>query len=171
MAASPAASRTTSQSADPVILGFCELCGRRRSRRPRRFDITEIQKAGTRAAGLTTQLLAFSRKQIIEPTLLDLNTILSDMRPMLGRLIREDVKIMLGLPPRLGCVKADRGQIEQVVLNLIVNAQDAMPGGGTLTIETANVDLDEHYAAMHSEVTPDLRRSHRHDLASACRAT
>ena len=138
-----------------VILGFCELLLAGASLDdPRRFDITEIQKAGTRAAGLTAQLLAFSRKQIIEPTLLDLNTILSDMRPMLGRLIREDVKIMLGLPPRLGCVKADRGQIEQVVLNLIVNAQDAMPSGGTLTIETANVHLDEHYAAMHTEVTP-----------------
>jgi two-component system cell cycle sensor histidine kinase/response regulator CckA len=138
-----------------VILGFCELLlAGADPDDPRRFDITEIQKAGTRAAGLTTQLLAFSRKQIIEPTLLDLNTILSDMRPMLGRLIREDVKIMLGLLPRLGCVKADRGQVEQVVLNLIVNAQDAMPSGGTLTIETANVDLDEHYAAMHTEVTP-----------------
>jgi two-component system cell cycle sensor histidine kinase/response regulator CckA len=138
-----------------VILGFCELllagCDPDDARRS---DITEIQKAGTRAARLTTQLLAFSRKQIIEPSLLDLNAILSDMRPMLGRLIREDVKIMLGLPPRLGCVKADRGQIEQVVLNLIVNAQDAMPSGGTLTIETANIDLDEHYAAMHTEVTP-----------------
>ena len=99
-----------------VILGFCELLlAGADPDDPRRFDITEIQKAGTRAAGLTTQLLAFSRKQIIEPTLLDLNTILSDMRPMLGRLIREDVKIMLGLPPRLGCVKADRGQVEQVL--------------------------------------------------------
>ena len=138
-----------------VILGFCELLltgvG---PEDPHRFDITEIQKAGTRAARLTSQLLAFSRKQIIEPTLLDLNTILDDMRPMLGRLIREDVKIRLGLQPRLACVKADRGQVEQVLLNLAVNAQDAMPNGGTLTIETANIDLDEHYAAMHSAVKP-----------------
>ena len=138
-----------------VILGFCELLlAGAEPDDPRRLDITEIQKAGTRAAGLTSQLLAFSRKQIIEPRLLDLNTVLDDMRPMLGRLIREDVKILLGLPPRLGCVKADCGQVQQVVLNLAVNAQDAMPNGGTLTIETANVDLDEHYAALHAGVKP-----------------
>jgi two-component system cell cycle sensor histidine kinase/response regulator CckA len=138
-----------------VILGFCELLLESAGPDdPHRFDITEIQKAGTRAAALTSQLLAFSRKQIIEPKMLDLNAILDDMRPMLGRLLREDVKILLGLRPRLGCVKADRSQVEQVVLNLAVNAQDAMPGGGTLTIETANVDLDEHYAAMHSAVKP-----------------
>jgi two-component system cell cycle sensor histidine kinase/response regulator CckA len=138
-----------------VILGFCELLlAGVGADDPHRFDITEIQKAGTRAAKLTSQLLAFSRKQIIEPKLLDLNTILDDMRPMLGRLIREDVKILLGLRPRLGCVKADRGQLEQVLLNLAVNAQDAMPNGGTLTIETANVELDEHYTAIHSAVKP-----------------
>ena len=73
---------------------------------------------------------------------------------MLGRLIKENVRILMGLRPRLGCVKADRGQVEQVVLNLAVNAQDAMPNGGTLTIETANVELDEHYTAMHSSVKP-----------------
>jgi CheY-like chemotaxis protein len=138
-----------------VILGFCELLladlGADDSHR---FDITEIQKAGARAAKLTSQLLAFSRKQIIEPTLLDLNTILDEMRPMLGRLIREDVKILVGLRPRLGCIKADRSQVEQVLLNLAVNAQDAMPNGGTLTIETANVELDEHYTAMHSATKP-----------------
>jgi PAS domain S-box-containing protein len=138
-----------------VILGFCELLlADIEADDSHRFDITEIQKAGTRAAKLTSQLLAFSRKQIIEPTLLDLNTILDDMRPMLGRLIREDVKIVLGLRPRLGCVNADRSQVEQVLLNLAVNAQDAMPNGGTLTIETANVDLDEHYTAMHSATKP-----------------
>jgi PAS domain S-box-containing protein len=138
-----------------VILGFCELLlAGVADDDPRRFDMIEIQKAATRAAGLTSQLLAFSRKQIIEPAVLDLNIIVGDMRPMLGRLIREDVKILLGLPPRLGCVKADRGQVEQVVVNLAVNAQDAMPNGGTLTIETANVELDEHYAAFHAGVNP-----------------
>jgi CheY-like chemotaxis protein len=137
-----------------VILGFCELLLAGTSADDSRtFEITEIHKAGTRAAELTTQLLAFSRKQIIEPTLLDLNTIVENMRPMLGRLIREDVRILLGLRPRIACVKADRGQVEQVVLNLAVNAQDAMPNGGTLTIETADIDLDEHYAAMHPAVT------------------
>ena len=138
-----------------VILGFCELLlAGVGPDDPNRFDITEIQKAGTRAARLTSQLLAFSRQEIIEPTLLDLNTILDDIRPMLGRLIKENVKILMGPRPRLGCVKADRGQVEQVLLNLAVNAQDAMPNGGTLTIETANVELDEHYTAMHSSVKP-----------------
>jgi two-component system, cell cycle sensor histidine kinase and response regulator CckA len=138
-----------------VILGFCELLLAGLSADdPHRVDITEIQKAGTRAARLTSQLLAFSRQEIIEPTLLDLNTILDDIRPMLGRLIKENVRILMGLRPRLGCVKADRGQVEQVLLNLAVNAQDAMPNGGTLTIETANVELDEHYTAMHSSVKP-----------------
>ena len=138
-----------------VILGFCELLLADVSLHdPRRVDIGEIQKAGTRAAGLTRQLLAFSRKQIIEPTLLDLNAILADMRPMLGRLIREDVRIMVGVGVDLAPVKADRGQVEQVVLNLAVNAQDAMPNGGTLRIETTNVELDEHYAAMHFAVKP-----------------
>ena len=138
-----------------VILGFCELLlAGVGPDDPQRIDITEIQKAGTRAARLTNQLLAFSRQEIIEPTLLDLNTIVDDIRPMLGRLIKENVKILIGLRPRLGCVKADRCQVEQVLLNLAVNAQDAMPNGGTMTIETANVELDEHYTAMHSSVKP-----------------
>jgi CheY-like chemotaxis protein len=116
---------------------------------PRQADIVEIQKAGTRAAGLTRQLLAFSRKQIIEPTRLDLNAVVTDLRPMLDRLIGEDVKVVLRLRPGLAPVKADRGQVEQVVMNLAVNARDAMPAGGTLTIETAEVELDEHYARTH----------------------
>ena len=138
-----------------VILGFCELLlVDLDPADPRHADIGEIQKAGTRAAGLTRQLLAFSRKQIIELTLLDVNAILTDMRPMLERLIREDVKILLGLGPALAPVMADRGQVEQVILNLAVNAQDAMLKGGTLTIETANVDLDEHDGTTHFAVTP-----------------
>jgi two-component system cell cycle sensor histidine kinase/response regulator CckA len=138
-----------------VILGYCEmLLADRDWNDPRQADIAEIQKAGTRAAGLTRQLLAFSRKQIIEPTLLDLNVVVSDMRAMLGRLIGEDVTVLLGLRPELALVNADRGQVEQIVMNLAVNARDAMPNGGTLTIETANVDLDEHYAKTHLAVTP-----------------
>jgi PAS domain S-box-containing protein len=133
-----------------VILGFCELLlADGDSDDPRRADIGEIQKAGRRAAGLTRQLLAFSRKQIIEPTRLDLNIVLVDMQVMLRRLIGEDVKVLLDLRPKLAGVLADRGQIEQIVLNLAVNAKDAMPKGGTLTIETDNVDLDDHYAATH----------------------
>ena len=114
----------------------------------------EIKRAGERAAGLTRQLLAFSRKQIIEPTLLDLNVVVTDMRAMLGRLIEENVKVVLSLGPGLAIVKADRGQVEQIVMNLALNSRDAMPTGGTLTIGTANVDLDEHYARTHLEVTP-----------------
>jgi two-component system cell cycle sensor histidine kinase/response regulator CckA len=138
-----------------VILGFCELLlADLDPADPRQADVAEIQKAGARAAGLTRQLLAFSRKEIIEPTLLDLNLIVADMRVMVGRLIGEDVMVMLDLARALAPVKADRGQVEQIVLNLAVNARDAMPKGGTLTIETANVELDEHYAKTHFAVKP-----------------
>jgi PAS domain S-box-containing protein len=138
-----------------VILGYCELLlSDLTPGDPHQTEIAEIQKAGASAAGLTRQLLAFSRNQIIEPTLLDLNLIATDMRGMLGRLIGEEVKVVLALRPELALVKADRGQVEQVVMNLAVNAKDAMPKGGTLTIETANVELDEHYAKTHGTVTP-----------------
>ena len=133
-----------------AILGYCELLlADLTPDDPRRDDIAEIQKAGSRASGLTRQLLAFSRKQIIEPTLLDLNTVVTDMRAMLGRLIGEDVTVVLSLRPDLARIQADRGQMDQIVLNLAVNARDAMPDGGTLTLETANVELDEHDAATH----------------------
>ena len=138
-----------------VILGYCELLLADLNPDDRRqADIAEIQKAGTSAAELTRQLLAFSRKQIIEPTLLDLGVVVADMRAMLGRLIGEDVKVLLGLRPELALVTADRGQVEQIVMNLAVNARDAMPTGGTLTIETANVELDERYAETHLGVQP-----------------
>jgi PAS domain S-box-containing protein len=138
-----------------VILGYCELLLADFDPDDRRqADIAEIQKAGDSAAGLTRQLLAFSRKQIIEPTLLDLNVVVAEMREMLGRLIREDVKVRLGLRHDLAFVKADRGQVEQIVMNLAVNARDAMPNGGTLTIQTANVDLDKQNASTHRPVTP-----------------
>jgi two-component system cell cycle sensor histidine kinase/response regulator CckA len=138
-----------------VILGHCELLlDNLDPDDPRQTDVTEIQKAGASAAGLTRQLLAFSRKEIIELTLLDLNVVVADMRAMLGRLIGEDVTVVLGLRPERAAVKADRGQVEQIVMNLAVNARDAMPRGGTLTIETANVELDEHYAKTHLSVTP-----------------
>jgi PAS domain S-box-containing protein len=138
-----------------VILGFCELLlADLDPDDPHQADMAEIQKAGVRAAALTRQLLAFSRKQIIEPTRLNLNVVVTDMRAMLGRLIREDVKLALDLGLELAPVKADRGQVEQIVMNLAVNAQDAMPRGGTLTIETANVELDEHYATTHIAVKP-----------------
>jgi two-component system, cell cycle sensor histidine kinase and response regulator CckA len=138
-----------------AILGYCELLLADRPTDGSDYqDITEIQKAGIRAAGLTRQLLAFSRKQIIEPSVLDMNGIVADMQPMLERLIGEDVKVVLGLRPDVSPVLADRGQIEQIVMNLAVNARDAMPGGGVLTIDTVNVELDEHYAQTHFGVKP-----------------
>lgn len=138
-----------------VILGFCEILlegvapGERGS-----TEIGEIQKAGVRAAALTRQLLAFSRKEITELKVLDLNAVISGMQPMLARLIKEDVKLVFVTAPSLALTRADRGQIEQVVINLAVNAQDAMPKGGTLTIETSNIDLDENYASSHFAVKP-----------------
>jgi PAS domain S-box-containing protein len=138
-----------------VILGYCDLLlPDFHADDPHQADLRQIQKAGTRAAGLTRQLLAFSRKQIIEPTVFDLNAVVSGMRPMLGRLIREDVTVIVAPGPERALLKADRGQVEQIVMNLAVNARDAMPHGGTLTIATANVVLDEDYAASHDGVTP-----------------
>ncbi len=138
-----------------VILGNCELMLEGLdSANPHHTDLEAIRKAGMSAAGLTRQLLAFSRQEIIEPTLLDLNEVLAGMRAMLKRLIREDIEIVLSLRPELALVKADRGQIEQVVLNLAVNARDAMPRGGTLTIEIANVELDDDCPISHGAVTP-----------------
>ncbi len=138
-----------------AILGYCELLlDTIAPGDPRRADLAEIHKAGESAAGLTRQLLAFSRKEIIEPKLLDLNAVVSDMRAMLERLIGEDVAIVMRLPPGPAIVKADRGQIEQIVMNLAVNARDAMPTGGTLTITAASVELDEHYTSVHFAVKP-----------------
>jgi two-component system, cell cycle sensor histidine kinase and response regulator CckA len=114
----------------------------------------EIRKAGERAAGLTRQLLAFSRKQVLEPRLLDLNALVVESEKLLGRLIGEDVRLTTALAPDLGRVKADRGQIEQVIMNLAVNARDAMPQGGKLTINTANVVLDDTYVQTHFEAKP-----------------
>lgn len=138
-----------------AILGYCELLlADLEEGDPRREDLLEVQKAGESAAGLTRQLLAFSRQQIIEPVLLDLNEVVAGMRAMLVRVIGEDVRIVLSLEPDLGRLEADRGQVEQIVMNLAVNARDAMPGGGTLTLQTANALLDEDYADTHVSVAP-----------------
>ena len=112
-------------------------------------EIEEIKIAGERAAALTRQLLAFSRKQIIQPKILDLNELLTDIQKMLGRLIGEDVEILTIPGPALWQVDADPGQMEQVIMNLVVNAKDAMPKGGKLTVETANVNLDGNYFRNH----------------------
>jgi PAS domain S-box-containing protein len=116
---------------------------------PLREDLAEIRSAGERAASLTRQLLAFSRKQILTPGVLDLGALVQDMSAMLQRLIGEDIQFAVKASDGLGSVKADRGQIEQVIMNLAVNARDAMPGGGKLTIETRDVLIDESTLAAH----------------------
>ncbi len=121
---------------------------------PMRIHVSQIKKAGDRAALLTRQLLAFSRKQVLAPEVLDLNTIVANINKMLPRLIGEDIDLVAVACPDLGRVKADPGQIEQVIMNLAVNARDAMPQGGRLTIETANVDLDKDYSKQHPVVLP-----------------
>ena len=117
-------------------------------------NLEEIRYAGNRAALLTRQLLAFSRQQVLQPEVLSLNTVVGDMEKMLGRLIGEDIRLVFVPAENLGEVKADPGQIEQVLLNLAVNARDAMPNGGTLSIATRNVELDEKYAEQHPSVVP-----------------
>ncbi|HUV51089.1 MAG TPA: response regulator [Anaerolineae bacterium] len=114
-----------------------------------REKIEEIEKAGDKAASLTRQLLAFSRKQIIIPRVLDLNELLTGIEKMLGRLIGEDVELLTIPEPALWRVEVDPGQMEQVIMNMAINAKDAMPLGGKLTIETANIDLDESYFRKH----------------------
>lgn len=138
-----------------VISGYSDLLLRRLPEdSPYRSNVAEIKKAGDRASGLTRQLLAFSRKQILQPKVLDLNTVVSDVDKMLRRLIGEDIDLLTLREPHLGQVKADPGQIEQVIMNLVVNARDAMPNGGKITLETANVSLDEEYSLQHVEGRP-----------------
>jgi signal transduction histidine kinase len=119
-----------------------------------RHRIVEIERAAERASSLTRQLLAFSRRQVLQPTILDLNRVLSDMNGMLARVIGEDIVIQPELASDLGRVKADRGQIEQVVVNLAVNARDAMPRGGRLALRTANVEVDENRARRSLGLRP-----------------
>ena len=138
-----------------AILGYAELAARRlKPEDPSRLDLSEIDKAAQRAADLTRQLLAFSRKQVLELRVIDLNRVVSNTHKMLRRLIGEDIELAVSLKERLGSVKADTGQIEQVLLNLAVNSRDAMPKGGKLTIETSEVELDESYSAFHFDVPP-----------------
>src|ERR1700730_8479036 len=115
-------------------------------------DVDEIRKAALRAVALTTQLLAFSRKQVLQPVRVDLNGLIAETSQMLRRLIGEHIQLHTRLAPDLAAVHADPNQIEQIVMNLAVNARDAMPHGGRLSIETANVDLDDSYPLQHVAV-------------------
>ena len=138
-----------------VITGYSELTLRRLDKvDPLTGNVAEIRKAAERATSLTRQLLAFSRKQVLQPKVLDLNSVMADIQKMLGRLVGEDMELCTLPGVGLGQIKADPGQIEQVILNLVVNARDAMPKGGKISIETANVYLDEEYARRHIAVQP-----------------
>jgi PAS domain S-box-containing protein len=133
-----------------VIIGYSEILETRLPPEdPLHKECLQIKKAGQSAASLTRQLLAFSRQQVLEPRILDLNSIVRNVEKMLRRLIGADIDLKTTLDPAVGPIKADQTQIEQVILNLAVNARDAMPQGGKLMIETANVDLDEDYARRH----------------------
>lgn len=138
-----------------VILSYSNmLISTLKSGDPMRADLEEIAKAGMRAAELTRQLLAFSRQQVLEPKTLDLNAVMTGIARMVERLVGEDVELNVVAGQDLGAVRADPGQIEQVLMNLVVNARDAMPTGGKLTIETANVELDPSYTSQHDGVEP-----------------
>jgi two-component system cell cycle sensor histidine kinase/response regulator CckA len=138
-----------------VIIGYSEILEQRLPPGdPLLKECLQIKKAGQSAASLTRQLLAFSRQQVLEPRILDLNGIVLNVEKMLRRLIGEHIDLRTNLDPALGSVKADQSQIEQVIINLAVNARDAMTDGGKLMIETANVHLDEDYARLHPPQLP-----------------
>ena len=138
-----------------AVIGFGELAlGRMNAEDSVRAQVEQMVRAGERASAMTNQLLAFSRKQMLQPRVLDLNEVVSESEKLLGRLIEEDIELACVLAADLDAVEADRVQLEQVIVNLVVNARDAMPRGGKLTIETANIELDGNYAASHFDVEP-----------------
>ena len=129
-----------------VIIGYSGVLKKSLDKSQPNYEYaTEIEKAGQRAASLTRQLLAFSRQQVLTPSVLSMNSLVSDMEKMLPRLLGEDINVSLSLDPKLGNVKADQSQIEQVIMNLAVNARDAMPSGGKLRIQTANIEMDNAF--------------------------
>jgi nitrogen-specific signal transduction histidine kinase/CheY-like chemotaxis protein len=138
-----------------VISGYAEIVAEKmESQGPLHSHVDQIRKAAERAASLTRQLLAFSRQQVLETKVLNLNSIIEDMAKMLPRLLGEDIELQVALDPEPGSVKADQGQIEQVIMNLAVNARDAMPGGGRLTIQTGRLPFSSDLALKHPPMTP-----------------
>ncbi|HEV2749162.1 MAG TPA: response regulator [Gemmatimonadales bacterium] len=138
-----------------AIFGYTDLLAEELpAESPFRQDLKEIRKAAERASGLTRQLLAFSRQQVLQPMVLRVNELVEDFEKMLRRLVAEDVELRLVLAPKVGNVRADAGQLQQVIMNLVVNARDAMPTGGKLLIETANTELSEQYVESHQPVIP-----------------
>jgi PAS domain S-box-containing protein len=138
-----------------VITGYAELLQRRLPKDPKLEKyLDDILKAAHRAADLTRQLLAFSRRQVLQPRILDLNEVVAEMEKMLRRLIGEDVRLVMSLAAKLPSIQADAGQLEQVLMNLVVNARDAMPQGGRLVIETASLQLDAKSASIHAGMGP-----------------
>jgi signal transduction histidine kinase/CheY-like chemotaxis protein len=138
-----------------VITGYSELLLQKiGNESPMRGQVEEIKRAGEQAASLTQQLLAFSRKQIIEPKVVHLDGLVAEMHKMLTRLIGENIALQATTGKSLGSVKVDPGRFQQILMNLVVNARDSMPDGGKIVIETANVDLDEGYCAVHPYVKP-----------------
>ncbi len=138
-----------------VVLGCCDaLCVELAADHPALRKIQMVQKAGSSAADLTRQLLAFGRKQILQPRVIEPNEVVAGVEGMLRRLIGENIHLTVSLDPAVGCINADPGQIEQVLVNLAANARDAMPHGGRLTIEVANAELDETYKKQHPPAIP-----------------
>jgi two-component system cell cycle sensor histidine kinase/response regulator CckA len=138
-----------------VILGYCEILEvQPHLAGPSREMIVEIHTAGTSAKNLTQRLLAFSRRQVLQPIFLDLNETVSRMDTMLGRLIGDDIELKSNLQDGLGTIKADPSQLEQVLMNLVINARDAMPKGGKIALVTSDVEIDETYARQHSSINP-----------------
>jgi two-component system, cell cycle sensor histidine kinase and response regulator CckA len=138
-----------------IINGYGELLlGGLPTGDPNRELVREVVTAGERAMGLTRQLLAFSRKAVIEPRVLDLQVVVADVDRMLRRIVGEDISLAVVVDPEAGAIKADAGQVEQVILNLVVNARDAMPRGGRITIEVRNAELDEAYARICPDALP-----------------
>ncbi len=138
-----------------AIVGYTDLLAAELASNVRQLeDLEEIRKAARRAAALTRQLLAFSRKQVLEPRIIDVNAVVLNLDKMLRSLISENIELKTDLADNLGAARADPNQIEQVIMNLAINARDAMPDGGTVTIETGNVTLDDAYAGQHVSVIP-----------------